>query len=78
MVNDGRFLSVEALEQIKGKITEVIRSKGFFTISDCMPTLGYGRTVAIPILEYLDKVGFTVRLEEGRTLKEDDRPKEAE
>lgn len=76
-VNDGRFLSVEALEQIKEKITEVIRSKGFFAISDCTPTLGYGRTVAIPILEYLDKVGFTLRLEEGRVLKENDKPLEA-
>jgi selenocysteine-specific elongation factor len=71
-VNDGRFLSVEALEQIKSKITDVIHEKGLFTIPDCKPVLGYGRTVAIPILEYLDDVGFTVRQEHGRRLKNND------
>ena len=72
-VNDGRFLSVEALEQIKIKIAEVIRQKGLFTIPDCTPVLGYGRTVAIPILEYLDASGFTIRVEQGRRLKDNDK-----
>jgi selenocysteine-specific elongation factor len=72
-VNDGRFLSVETLEEIKLKITAVIRQKGLFTIPDCTPVLGYGRTVAIPILEYLDASGFTQRLEGGRVLKEHDK-----
>ena len=74
-VNDGRFLSVETLEEIKLKITEVIHQKGLFTIPDCTPVLGYGRTVAIPILEYLDVEGFTIRLEDGRVLKENDKYK---
>ncbi len=68
-VRDGRFLTFEAIEQIKEKITKVIEEKGIFTLSDCKPVFGYGRTGAIPILEYLDEKNFTVRVEEGRLLK---------
>jgi selenocysteine-specific elongation factor len=75
-VNDGRFLSVEALEQVKSKIAEVIYQKGMFTIPDCTPVLGYGRAVAIPILEYLDDAGFTLRTEQGRKLKDDGKQSE--
>lgn len=70
-VNDGRFLTFEAIEQIKSLIKKVIKEKGVFTLSDCGPVLGYGRTVAIPILEYLDEKEFTVRVKEGRILKEE-------
>ncbi len=69
-VNDGRFLTLEDMEQIKSRIAEVIKQNGIFTLADCQPVLGYGRTVAIPILEYLDENGFTLRVENGRVLKE--------
>jgi len=68
-VNDGRFLSVEAFKKIKEKMSRVIVKKGVFTIGDLKETLGYGRSVGIPILEYLDSIGFTCRLENGRVLK---------
>lgn len=71
-LNDGRYLTADALEQIKDIIRDVVHKKGIFKISDCTPELGYGRSVAIPILEYLDDEGFSVRIEDGRILKEED------
>lgn len=69
-VNDGRFLNQEALEEIKGRIRAIVEEKGIFTIHDCKDAFGYGRTVAVPILEYLDRIGFTLRTEEGRIIKQ--------
>ncbi|MFN3534680.1 MAG: SelB C-terminal domain-containing protein [Desulfatiglandales bacterium] len=68
-VNDGRFLDIEALEEIKRRIIKVVEQKGIFTIQDCKSAFGYGRTVAVPILEYLDRIGFTQRTGEGRIIK---------
>jgi selenocysteine-specific elongation factor len=69
-VKDGRFLSFEAIEQIKEKIVKVIEDKEIFTLLDCKPVFGYGRTGATSVLDYLDEQGFTERVEEGRVLKE--------
>jgi hypothetical protein len=55
---------------IKTRVNSVICSRGAFTIGDCKDPLGYGRTVAIPILEYLDTIGFTRREGEVRVLME--------
>jgi len=68
-INDGRFLNTASLEEIKRRIANVIKEKKFFDIHDCKGAFGYGRTVAVPILEYLDRIGFTVRTEYGRKLK---------
>jgi selenocysteine-specific elongation factor len=68
-VKDGRFLSFEAIEQIKRKIVKVIEEKGVFTLSDCKPVFGYGRTGGTSVLDYLDEQGFTERVEGGRILK---------
>lgn len=71
-LNDGRFLSTEALERIKQRVKKVIMKNGIFTLKDLKPTLGYGRTVGVPILEYLDSIGFTRRNENGRVLINND------
>lgn len=71
-VNDGRFLTFEAMKQIKSKIIDVVTENGIFTLADCKHVFGYGRSVAIPILEYLDEKGFTVRVEGGRILQKID------
>jgi len=68
-VNDGRFLSIQALERIKENVSKVIMQKEAFTIADLKETFGYGRSVGIPILEYLDSIGFTRREEVGRVLR---------
>jgi len=68
-INDGRFLTTFAFEGMKTKISHVIVQKGVFTLGDLKGTLGYGRCVGVPVLEYLDSVGFTLRKENGRVLK---------
>ncbi|MBW2616230.1 MAG: selenocysteine-specific translation elongation factor [Deltaproteobacteria bacterium] len=70
-INDGRFLTTQAFEGIKKKVSNVIVHKGFFTLAELKETLGYGRSVGVPVLEYLDSIGFTRREEDGRVLKTD-------
>jgi selenocysteine-specific elongation factor len=58
-LHDGRFLSGEVIQDIKDKIAGLIRKKGSMAIGDCREILGFGRNRAIPILDYLDRIGFT-------------------
>ena len=68
-LGDGRYLTVEALEEIKQRILKIISEKNSFTLSDCGEILGFGRTKGAPIFDYLDFVGFTKRDGNIRTLK---------
>jgi selenocysteine-specific elongation factor len=68
ILGDKRFLSIEAVEEAKRRVGDVIKQKGAFKIGDCKEALGYGRTVAIPVLEYLDTIGFTRREGDVRVL----------
>lgn len=68
ILGDKRFLSIEAVEEAKRRVGNVIKQKGAFTIPDFKDVLGYGRTVAIPVLEYLDTIGFTRREGDLRVL----------
>jgi len=76
ILGDKRFLSIEALEEIKRRVAKVIEKKGAFRIPDCKEALGYGRTVAIPILEHLDTIGFTRRQGDERVFMKDNLMKE--
>ncbi|MEJ2717939.1 MAG: selenocysteine-specific translation elongation factor, partial [Deltaproteobacteria bacterium] len=67
-LNDDRFLATEALEEIKHKVTDLIRRKGSLSIHDCREIFGYGRTRALPILDYLDDIGLTSRMGDVRVL----------
>ena len=60
-LNDRRYLSAKALEEIKQRVSKVIGEKGGLTLADSKEVLGYGRSVGVPVLEYLDSVGFTRR-----------------
>lgn len=69
-LNDNRFLTFEAMEVIKDKVAHIIRTRERFTLQDAKEVLGYGRTHAIPVLEYLDTIGFTRRIGDERFLVE--------
>jgi selenocysteine-specific elongation factor len=71
-LNDNRFLTVEALEAIKEKVSALILRKGSLTIEDGKEILGYGRNRAVPLLDYLDSVGFTQRRGDKRVLRPED------
>ncbi len=68
-LNDNRYLTPAALEEIKTKVSAVISERGVFVVEDLKEALGYGRTRGIPVLEYLDNIGFTIRIEQGRVLR---------
>ena len=67
-LSNKRFVSVNAMETIKQKVKETIEKRGSVRLSDSQDLLGYGRTMAVPVFEYLDSVGFTRREGEGRVL----------
>jgi selenocysteine-specific elongation factor len=68
-LNDDRFLTIEALEEVKQRIRKIISEKKSFTLSDSTEILGFGRTKGAPIFDYLDSIGFTKREGNIRTLK---------
>ena len=69
-LNNRRFLGLQAMEQIKKRVMQLIKKNGRLTIGDCKEVLGYGGTVGVPLLEYLDSIGFTRRQGDERVLKE--------
>lgn len=68
-LSNERYLSARALDRIKERVRERIDAHGSMTPRDCGDVLGYGRMIGLPILEYLDSVGFTVREGNERFLK---------
>jgi selenocysteine-specific elongation factor len=69
-LNDNRFLSVQALEEIKMRVKIAIETKGCITLKDSTEILGYGRWGGAPVFDYLDKIGFTKRVGNERVLRQ--------
>jgi selenocysteine-specific elongation factor len=69
-LSDSRFLSVEALEEIKERVKKAITEKGSITLKDSTEILGYGRWGGAPVFDYLDKIGFTTRIGNERILRQ--------
>jgi selenocysteine-specific elongation factor len=73
-LNDDRFITTEAMQEIQEKVKELILRKGSLTLHDSWEILGYGRSRAIAIFEYLDTtVGLTCRVGDVRVLRSEDR-----
>ncbi len=60
-LNDQRFLSLDAVEEIKVRVARAIKTRGFVTVGDCKELFGYGRWGGTHVLDYLNHIGFTVR-----------------
>lgn len=71
-LNDGRYLTCEALQEIGEKVRTLIQRKGSLTIKDATEILGYGRFRTVPVLDHLDTIGLTRRIGDGRILKSGD------
>jgi hypothetical protein len=69
-LSNGRYLTPEALETIKDRVRSSINARGRLKLSDSKAVLGYGRMGAVPVFDYLDQIGFTVRRGNERVLKE--------
>lgn len=68
-LKDGRYLTIEALQEITQKVRELIQRTGSLTLQDGAAILGYGRSRGIPVLEYLDTLGVTRRIGDERVLR---------
>lgn len=67
-LGNDRYLSRKGLDIVKHRVAGWISEHGCITAADCGAVLGYGRTSGIPVLEYLDAVGFTERRGNERVL----------
>jgi selenocysteine-specific elongation factor len=69
-LNDNRFLSLKAFEEIKRRVARAIAVRGYITLGDCKELFGYGRSGGAHVLDYLNQTGFTVRKEDKHYLSE--------
>ncbi|MFO7861956.1 MAG: SelB C-terminal domain-containing protein [Desulfosalsimonas sp.] len=67
----GKFITPDAVRQIRERMVSFIKEQGKFSIRDCHDVFGYGRSQAVAVLEYLDETGMTKRLENFRVLGPD-------
>jgi selenocysteine-specific elongation factor len=67
-ISDDLVLSRVAFENIKNAIAVFISRNGAATVSQLRQALGSSRRVMVPLLERLDRDGFTRRIGDERTL----------
>ena len=56
-------------EKAKEVFRLMAKEKGTVALGEYRERIGCSRRVAVPLLEYFDKIGFTKKTEEGRVLK---------
>ena len=67
-LNDNNYLHADMLEEIMVRVKTAIDEKGSIRMTDSMDVLGYGRSKAALVFEYLDEIGFTCREGDERRL----------
>jgi len=68
-LKDGVYFHKETIEEAKRVIGEAIRARGAIEAAQVRDLIGTTRKYVIPLLEHLDDVGFTQRVENRRVLK---------
>jgi selenocysteine-specific elongation factor len=68
-VTDEIYLSAEAEAEMRRRVTERLRSGTGATVAEIRDLLGTTRKYAVPVCEYLDRVGLTKRAGDLRVLK---------
>jgi selenocysteine-specific elongation factor len=64
----GTYLHGEAAAAARARLDEPLRTGAGLTVSEIRDALGTTRKYAVPICEYLDRVGFTRRVGDRRVL----------
>lgn len=67
-VSDQLVYRVEWIEDLKALVKERVTEAGPFTVAEFRDLLATTRKYAVPLLEYLDGIGFTQRKGDVRTL----------
>jgi len=70
-VESKMYLHADVEAQLRAKVAELIGRAGAVTVADVRETLNSTRKYVVPFLEYLDRVGFTVRTDDRRGLATD-------
>jgi len=68
-VGSDAVLLRENFERIKARITEFISTNGSATVSELRQALASSRRIMVPLLEKLDREGFTRRVGDKRSLR---------
>ncbi|NUM34216.1 MAG: selenocysteine-specific translation elongation factor [Candidatus Brocadiae bacterium] len=68
-IERGLFFHAKAIEEAKNRIIETIQKQGELVSADFRDQLKTTRKYIIPLLDYFDKIGLTVRKESSRVLK---------
>ncbi len=62
------YLHVEAESTLRSTVADLIRRQGSITLSEIREALGSTRKYMVPMMEYLDRIGFTARDGDKRKL----------
>jgi selenocysteine-specific elongation factor len=68
-VGAGLVMTAEHVARARELVAAVIRERGEATLADIRARLACSRRVLVPLLEYLDRTGLTVRHGETRSLR---------
>ena len=77
MVKDGILIKVKedlyfhkkAIEALRGRLIDFVKSKGEITTPELKEITGVSRKYTIPLIEYFDKIQLTVRIGDKRILR---------
>ena len=67
-ISEQLYLSVNTLGKIQTQIRNLMKDGNGKTMAEIRDALGTTRKYAIPLCEYLDRTGFTVRKDDLRSL----------
>ncbi len=67
-IGEGLYWASATVEKAKQTVSEFIRANGGITVSQFRDETGSTRKYAVPAMEYLDSIGFTVRRGDERVL----------
>lgn len=73
LIGDNRLALAQHLQQFSEVVALLISRQSGFSVADFKNECGIGRNLAVEVLEYFDKIGYTLRKESGRVILHSDR-----
>ena len=67
-ISEELYLSVKTVENVENKLKALMTGETGKTMAEIRDALGTTRKYAVPLCEYLDRTGFTVRKDDLRFL----------
>ena len=70
-IDNDIYLHATCAEELRAKVAELVAEHGGATVSQIREALDSSRKYVVPIVEYLDRIGFTKRQGDQRVLAEE-------